>query len=111
MQETFVCADEFGSDLEHVEVLQRKFDEFQKDMAAQEYRVTEVNQLAERLVLEGHPERETIVKRKDVSYCVIFVVIYVNSNIKYNMCILVFKDSYVCNKMCACDCVDIDLNF
>lgn len=67
MQETFVCADEFGSDLEHVEVLQRKFDEFQKDMAAQEYRVTEVNQLAERLVLEGHPERETIVKRKDVS--------------------------------------------
>lgn len=47
-------------------MLQRKFDEFQKDMAAQEYRVTEVNQLAERLVLEGHPERETIVKRKDV---------------------------------------------
>ncbi|XP_041973840.1 spectrin alpha chain isoform X4 [Aricia agestis] len=64
-KETFVCAEEFGSDLEHVEVLQRKFDEFQKDMAAQEYRVTEVNQLAERLVLEGHPERETIVKRKD----------------------------------------------
>lgn len=64
-KETFVGAEEFGSDLEHVEVLQRKFDEFQKDMAAQEYRVTEVNQLAERLVLEGHPERETIVKRKD----------------------------------------------
>ncbi|VVD02588.1 unnamed protein product [Leptidea sinapis] len=61
----FWIHDKFGSDLEHVEVLQRKFDEFQKDMAAQEYRVTEVNQLAERLVLEGHPERETIVKRKD----------------------------------------------
>ncbi|XP_053601908.1 spectrin alpha chain isoform X2 [Plodia interpunctella] len=64
-KETFVNADEFGSDLEHVEVLQRKFDEFQKDMAAQEYRVTEVNKLAERLVVEGHPERETIVKTKD----------------------------------------------
>ncbi|XP_077298885.1 alpha spectrin [Arctopsyche grandis] len=64
-KETFVSVDEFGQDLEHVEVLQRKFDEFQKDMAAQEYRVTEVNQLAETLVLEGHPERETIVKRKD----------------------------------------------
>lgn len=62
-----MSVDEFGQDLEHVEVLQRKFDEFQKDMAAQEYRVTEVNQLAESLVLEGHPERETIVKRKDVS--------------------------------------------
>lgn len=31
----FVSADEFGHDLEHVEVLQRKFDEFQKDMATQ----------------------------------------------------------------------------
>lgn len=66
-KETFVSVNEFGQDLEHVEVLQRKFDEFQKDMAAQEYRVTEVNHLAETLVLEGHPERETIVKRKDVS--------------------------------------------
>lgn len=68
----FVSVEEFGQDLEHVEVLQRKFDEFQKDMAAQEYRVTEVNELAERLVLEGHPERETIVKRKDVSLFIYF---------------------------------------
>lgn len=74
VKETFVCADEFGSDLEHVEVLQRKFDEFQKDMAAQEYRVNEVNQLAERLVLEGHPERETIVKRKDVSIGLVYFI-------------------------------------
>ncbi|GLV31595.1 alpha Spectrin [Carabus blaptoides fortunei] len=62
---TFVTTDEFGHDLEHVEVLQRKFDEFQKDMASQEYRVTEVNELAEKLLLEGHPERDTIVNRKD----------------------------------------------
>ncbi|KMQ97932.1 spectrin alpha chain [Lasius niger] len=40
-KEAFVTTDEFGHDLEHVEVLQRKFDEFQKDMASQEYRVTE----------------------------------------------------------------------
>jgi spectrin alpha len=37
-KEAFVTAEEFGHDLEHVEVLQRKFDEFQKDMATQEYR-------------------------------------------------------------------------
>jgi len=48
-------------------VLQRKFDEFQKDMAAQEYRVAEVNEIAEKLILEGHSERETIVKRTSVS--------------------------------------------
>ncbi|KAH8239266.1 hypothetical protein KR032_002631 [Drosophila birchii] len=64
-KETFVTADEFGQDLEHVEVLQRKFDEFQKDMASQEYRVTEVNQLADKLVQDGHPERDTITKRKE----------------------------------------------
>ncbi|XP_017134914.1 spectrin alpha chain isoform X4 [Drosophila miranda] len=64
-KETFVTADEFGQDLEHVEVLQRKFDEFQKDMASQEYRVTEVNQLADKLIQDGHPERDTITKRKE----------------------------------------------
>lgn len=62
---TFLSTDEFGHDLEHVEVLQRKFDEFQKDMASQEYRVTEVNEMAEKLLLEGHPERDTIVNRKE----------------------------------------------
>jgi len=64
-KEAFVTADEFGQDLEHVEVLQRKFDEFQKDMASQEYRVTEVSQLAEKLLQDGHPERDTINKKKD----------------------------------------------
>lgn len=66
-KETFVTTDEFGHDLEHVEVLQRKFDEFQKDMVSQEYRVTEVNELADKLVVEGHPERDTILHRKEVS--------------------------------------------
>ncbi|XP_011879275.1 PREDICTED: spectrin alpha chain isoform X1 [Vollenhovia emeryi] len=64
-KEAFVTTDEFGDDLEHVEVLQRKFDEFQKDMASQEYRVTEVNELADKLLLDGHPERDTILRRKE----------------------------------------------
>ncbi|KAK0179706.1 hypothetical protein PV327_005434 [Microctonus hyperodae] len=64
-KEAFVTTDEFGHDLEHVEVLQRKFDEFQKDMASQEYRVTEVNELADKLLLDGHPERDTILGRKE----------------------------------------------
>lgn len=29
-KETYVSTEEFGHDLEHVEVLQKKFDEFQK---------------------------------------------------------------------------------
>ncbi|XP_039289075.1 spectrin alpha chain-like isoform X4 [Nilaparvata lugens] len=64
-KEAFVNSEEFGHDLEHVEVLQRKFDEFQKDMASQEYRVTEVNEAADKLMLDGHPERDTIGQRKE----------------------------------------------
>lgn len=60
-----MTTDEFGHDLEHVEVLQRKFDEFQKDMASQEYRVTEVNEQADKLVTDAHPDRELVQRRKD----------------------------------------------
>ncbi|KAK2727728.1 hypothetical protein QYM36_008275, partial [Artemia franciscana] len=63
-KEAFVTCDEFGKDLEHVEVLQRKFDEFEKDLVSQEYRVAEVCDLADRLANEAHPEQETILKHK-----------------------------------------------
>lgn len=64
-KEAFVTTDEIGQDLEHVEVLQRKFDEFQKDMASQEFRIVEVNEDADQLMNSGHPERDTILKRKE----------------------------------------------
>ena len=66
-QETFVTAEEFGSDLEHVEVLQRKFDEFQKDMTSQEFRITEVSDTAEKIISQRHPDSDTVAaKRKEV---------------------------------------------
>lgn len=34
-------------------------------MASQEYRVQEVNELADKLIQDAHPERDTIVKKKD----------------------------------------------
>ncbi|ODM90488.1 Spectrin alpha chain [Orchesella cincta] len=64
-KETFVTADEFGTDLEHVEVLQRKFDEFQKEMASEEYRVMEVNTHADKLINDGHPEHESIQRKRE----------------------------------------------
>jgi spectrin alpha len=63
-KEAFVTAHEFGHDLEHVEVLQRKFEEFQKDMSSQEYRISEVCENADKLVGEQHPEVEQITNRK-----------------------------------------------
>lgn len=63
-KEAFVSSEEFGQDLEHVEVLQKKFDEFQKDLQNHEDKVTEVNNLAEQLVSDGHPEEDTIRSRQ-----------------------------------------------
>ena len=60
-----MSSEEFGQDLEHVEVLQKKFDEFQKDLQNHEERVSEVNVLGDKLLAEQHPEEETITRRKD----------------------------------------------
>ena len=64
-KEALVTTEEFGDDLEHVEVLQRKFEEFQKDMASQEYRISEVCDSAEKLINDSHPEIDQINSRKD----------------------------------------------
>lgn len=64
-KEAFVTSDEFGQDLEHVEVLQKKFDEFQKDLQNHEDKVAEVNTLAEQLISDRHPEEDTIRQKQD----------------------------------------------
>ncbi|XP_067134094.1 spectrin alpha chain-like isoform X2 [Centruroides vittatus] len=64
-KEAFVTTDEFSQDLEHVEMLQHKFDEFQKDMTSQEFRINEVNKHADKLLEDGHSDVETISKRRE----------------------------------------------
>ncbi|BFZ06026.1 hypothetical protein BsWGS_09066 [Bradybaena similaris] len=63
-KEAFVTSEEFGTDLEHVEVLQKKFEEFQKDLLNHEDKVAEVNSLAEQLIADGHPEEGTITQKQ-----------------------------------------------
>uniref|UniRef100_A0A8C9G2Z1 SH3 domain-containing protein n=1 Tax=Pavo cristatus TaxID=9049 RepID=A0A8C9G2Z1_PAVCR len=63
--EAIVTSEELGQDLEHVEVLQKKFEEFQTDLAAHEERVNEVNQFAGKLIQEQHPEEELIKSKQD----------------------------------------------
>uniref|UniRef100_A0A0K0ELE0 SH3 domain-containing protein n=1 Tax=Strongyloides stercoralis TaxID=6248 RepID=A0A0K0ELE0_STRER len=64
-KEAFVTAEDFGMDLEHVEVLQRKFDEFLKELGNHHYRINDVNQAADKLYDEGHPEAEVIFRKRD----------------------------------------------
>ncbi len=65
LQEAIATSEELGQDLEHVEVLQKKFEEFQTDLAAHEERVNEVNQAAGKLTQENHPEAELILKKQE----------------------------------------------
>lgn len=61
----FVSADDLGSDLEHVEALQRKFEEFVKELDNHQYRIAEINQQAESLVEEGHPDQAQIYSKRE----------------------------------------------
>lgn len=59
-KEAIATSEEVGRDLEHVEVLQKKFEDFLKDIQANESRVTYINELAHQLGDEGHPDIELI---------------------------------------------------
>nr|CAD2153511.1 unnamed protein product [Meloidogyne enterolobii] len=61
----FVSSDDMGSDLEHVEVMQRKFDEFLKELDSHQSRVLDINQEANALIDEGHPEQQQINAKRD----------------------------------------------
>ena len=59
-QEAIVTSEEVGKDYEHVEAMQKKFDDFQKDLTANEVRIRELTVLAERLKEEHYTEYEMI---------------------------------------------------
>ncbi|XP_061160072.1 uncharacterized protein LOC133170892 isoform X1 [Syngnathus typhle] len=52
-KESALTNEEVGSDLEQVEVLQKKFDDFQKDLKANESRLRDINRVASELESEG----------------------------------------------------------
>ena len=66
IQEAIATSEEVGRDLEHVEVLQKKFEDFLKDIQANESRVTYINELAHQLGDEGHPAIELISTKQAV---------------------------------------------
>ena len=45
--------------------MQRKFEEFLKELDNSQYRVVEINQAADGLFNEGHPDREQIHEKRD----------------------------------------------
>ncbi|KAL3112373.1 hypothetical protein niasHT_019098 [Heterodera trifolii] len=61
----FVSTDDLDADLEHVEVMQCKFDEFLKELKSHESRVLDINHEANALIDEGHPEQQQIHGKRD----------------------------------------------
>lgn len=68
-KETFVNSEELGHDLEHVQVLQKKYEEFQKDLSNHEDQLVELNRRAEELVETAkHIDTSQIrIKQKDMN--------------------------------------------
>ncbi|BHF71927.1 hypothetical protein SprV_0401498800 [Sparganum proliferum] len=65
-KETFVTSEEFGQDLEHVETLQKKYDEFVKDLEYQEGRAAEIYVKADELIQELPEETLVMDKKREV---------------------------------------------
>ena len=63
-REVVAAQDDVGADLEHNESIQKKYDDFAKDLKANESRVQLANTLADRLVAAQHSESEKIVARR-----------------------------------------------
>lgn len=62
-------SNEIGKDLEHVIMLQKKFDDFTSDLGASDARIDAVNKIALDLIREGHPESAAIQSRQQVILC------------------------------------------
>ncbi len=65
-KETLASTDELGKDIEHVEALKKKFDDFQKDIAVNKTRLDTINDLAEGMIREGHTASGEIQQQVDV---------------------------------------------
>jgi len=64
-RETIAGSDDYGTDIEHVQILQQKFNDFVRDLHASEERVTQINTLASSLTASEHSESTTIKRRQN----------------------------------------------
>lgn len=66
-KEALASAEEPSKDLDHVEMLMKKFDDFQKDIATNEARLEHIEDLAGEMIDAGHPDADEIQRLCEVS--------------------------------------------
>ena len=64
-REAVASSEELGKDLEHVNVLQKDFADFTKDLVVNETRMANLNKHANKLLREGHPDLNLIEPRHE----------------------------------------------
>lgn len=64
-REAVASVPDLGNDIEHNEIIQKKFDDFLKDLAANETRVNVANDLAKKFIDQGHSEKVAIEARQE----------------------------------------------
>ncbi|KAJ7373044.1 hypothetical protein OS493_014188 [Desmophyllum pertusum] len=60
------AAEDYGKDFEHLETIQGKFEDFKRSVTAKAERFNEVDNLAKRLVAEGHTDTVIIKEQQDI---------------------------------------------
>ncbi|XP_065894234.1 spectrin beta chain, non-erythrocytic 1-like isoform X3 [Dysidea avara] len=64
-KQTIAASDDYGKDFEHLLVLQKKFEDFKSDTAASSELYSAANNLARKLVAEGHSDTVFIKEKQD----------------------------------------------
>ncbi|KAK3093468.1 hypothetical protein FSP39_016126 [Pinctada imbricata] len=62
---TIASSEDYGQDLEHVEVLQQKFEDFLHELDTSEERITNITTMAKAMTEDNHFESEAIKKRSE----------------------------------------------
>lgn len=76
-KENHAQVQDVGEDLEQVEVMQKKFDDFQSDLKANEVRLAEMNEIAMQLMSLGQTEAALKINTQ-IQVCLIIIAIAVN---------------------------------
>ena len=66
-KEALASAEESSKDLDHVEMLMKKFEDFQKDIQTNEARLEHIEDLAQEMIEAGHPDADEIQRLCEVS--------------------------------------------
>ena len=90
-KEALASAEEPSKDLDHVEMLMKKFEDFQKDIETNEARLEHIDDLAQEMLDAGHPDAEEIQRlcevRSNITAITLLVTMATDHVILYNLII------------------------